>query len=121
MGKDRLSVGKEGQTAAPMGGGAPTGPGTTRPAIVIVEGDPGERDTLYEELSKRYEVDYRIVVCGKPVEAEALIWDLLVAGTPVALVIGGVGAADPAGLDALAAIRRIDPTVLRVAAVRWGE
>jgi thioredoxin reductase (NADPH) len=121
MAKDRLFVGKEGQAAAPMGGGAPTGPGATRPAIVIVERDPGERETLYQELSKRYAADYRIVVCGKPAEAEALIADLLVAGTPVALVIGGVGAADPAGLDVLAAIRGIDPTLPRVAAVRWGE
>jgi thioredoxin reductase (NADPH) len=121
MAKDRLPAGKEGQTAASTGGEASAGPGTARPAIVIVEHDPGERETLYQELSKRYGADYRIAVCGKPAEAEALMRDLLVTGTPVALVIGGVGATDPAGLDALAAIRRIDPTVLRVAAVRWGE
>jgi hypothetical protein len=121
MAKDRLPVGKEGQTAAPMGGAAPAGPGTARPAIVIVERGPGEYETLYQELSKRHGVDYRIVGCDKPAEAGALVGDLLAAGTPVALVIGGVGAADPAGLEVLAAIRGIDPTVLRVAAVRWGE
>jgi thioredoxin reductase (NADPH) len=104
-----------------MGGEAPDGPGTAQAAIVIVERDPGERETLHEELSKRYGADYRIVVFDKPAEADAGIADLLAAGTPVALVIGGVGAADPAGLDVLAAIRGIDPTVSRVAAVQWGE
>ena len=36
-------------------------------------------------------------------------------------MIGGVGAADPEGIEVLAAIRAIDRTVPRVAAVRWGE
>jgi thioredoxin reductase (NADPH) len=121
MAKDRLPAGKKGQTPVPMDGRAPRGPGATRPAIVIVERDPGERETLYRELSKRYGVDYRIVVCGNAAGAEARMGELLAAGTPVALVIGGVGEADPAGLDVLAAIRGIDPAVPRVAAVRWGE
>src|SRR5215469_3569982 len=112
---------ENGRSAGPIGGDAPDGAGTARAAIVIVERDPGERETLHEELSKRYGADYRIVVFDKPAEAEAGIADLLAAGTPVALVIGGVGAADPAGLDVFAAIRGIDPAVPRVAADRWGE
>ena len=47
--------------------------------------------------------------------------DLAAAGLPVALVIGGVGAQDPDGVEVLAAIRAIDPTALRVAAVAWGD
>jgi thioredoxin reductase len=39
----------------------------------------------------------------------------------VALVIGGVGAADPDGIEVLAAIRAIDPRALRVAVVGWGD
>ena len=97
MAKDRLPVGKKGQTPVPMNGRAPREPGAARPAIVIVERDPGERETLYRELSKRYGVDYRIVVCGNAAGAEARVGELLAAGTPVALVIGGVGEADPAG------------------------
>ncbi len=46
--------------------------------------------------------------------------DLRAAGLPVALVIGGVGAQDPDGIEVLAAVRAIDPTALRVAAVGWG-
>jgi thioredoxin reductase (NADPH) len=40
---------------------------------------------------------------------------------PVALVIGGVGAADPDGIEVLAAVRAIAPRALRVAAVGWGD
>ena len=47
--------------------------------------------------------------------------DLRKAGLPVALVIGGVGGQDRDGIEVLAAIRGIDPTALRVAAVRWGD
>ena len=47
--------------------------------------------------------------------------ELIAAGTPVALVIGGVGEADPDGIEVLARVRAIDSTVPRVAAVRWGE
>jgi thioredoxin reductase (NADPH) len=47
--------------------------------------------------------------------------DLRAAGLPVAMVIAGVGGQDPDGIEALAAIRAIDPTALRVAAVRWGD
>ena len=50
-----------------------------------------------------------------------MIRELLAAGMPVALVIGGVGEADPDGIEVLAPVRAIDRTVLRVAAVRWGE
>ena len=121
MAENRLPAGEKGPGAAPMGAGTPAEPGSARAAIVIVERDPGEQETLHQALSKRYGVDYKIVVCGKPAEAEALMRDLLAAGAPVALVIGGADAADPDGLDVLAAIRRIDPTVSRVAAVRWGE
>ena len=90
-------------------------------AIVIVCREPGAREILNRELSKRYGADYQIVVCDRPAELEPKMRDLLAAGLPVALVIGGVGAQDPDGIEVLAAIRPIDPTALRVAAVRWGD
>src|SRR6516225_7837249 len=121
MAADQAPMDENGRTAIPADRQASGAAGTTRAAIVIVERDPGERETLYRAMNKRYGVDYQVVVCGEPAGAEAQVADLLAAGTPVALVIGGVGAADPAGLDVLAAIRGIDPTVSRVAAVRWGE
>jgi thioredoxin reductase len=90
-------------------------------AIVIVCREPGAREILNRELSKRYGADYQIVVCDRPAELEPWMRDLLAAGLPVALVIGGVGAQDRDGIEVLAAVRAIDPTALRVAAVRWGD
>jgi len=90
-------------------------------AIVVVGRDAAVLEALDRELSRRYGADYQVVVCDKLAGVEAQIRDLLVAGTPVALVIGEVGARDPDGIDVLAAVRGIDPTISRVAAVRWGE
>jgi thioredoxin reductase len=120
MTEGRLSAHKEATAPAgseAMGGGA----GDERAAIVVVDRDADERETLSRELSKRYGADYRIVVCDEPAELDARMRRLIAAGTPVALVIGGVGEADPDGIDVLAQARAIDPTVPRVAAVRWGE
>jgi thioredoxin reductase (NADPH) len=90
-------------------------------AIIIVGRDAGTREILYRELSKRYGADYQIVVCGRPAELAPWLRDLRAAGLPVALVIGGVGAQDPDGIEVLAGIRAVDPTALRVAAFGWGD
>lgn len=66
-------------------------------------------------------MDYRVVACGEPADLDSLIRGLLQAGTQVALVIGGVGESDLDGIEVLAGVRGVDPTVSRVAAVRWGE
>ena len=122
MTEDRLPADQADQSAAPMDKNrAPSGTGPAGAAIVVACRDAAAREALSRELCKRYGADYDIVVCGQPVELEGRIRDLLAAGTPVALVIGGVGAQDPDGIEALAAIRLIDPTALRVAAVRWGD
>jgi thioredoxin reductase len=90
-------------------------------AIVVVCREPGAREILYRELSKRYGSDYQIVVCGRPAELAPWMRELAAAGLPVALVIGAVGAQDRDGVEVLAAVRAIDPTALRVAAVGWGD
>ena len=90
-------------------------------AIVVVCREPGAREILHRELSKRYGSDYQIVVCARPAELAPWMRDLAAAGLPVALVIGEVGAHDPDGVEVLAAVRAIDPTALRVAAVGWGD
>jgi len=95
--------------------------GGAQAAIVIVGRDAGVRESLHRELSRRYGADYQIVVCGRPAELAPWMRDLQAAGLPVALVIGGVGAQHPDGIEVLAAARRIDPTALRVAAVTWGD
>src|SRR5215469_10833277 len=90
-------------------------------AIIVASRDVAAREVLEQELRKRYGTDYDIVVGGHPVELETRVKEVLAAGTPVALVIGGVGARDPEDIEVLAAIRAIDPTASRVAAVHWGE
>ena len=90
-------------------------------AIVIVGREPGDREILHLELSKRYGADYQILACDRPADLASCMRDLRTAGLPVALVIAGVGGQDPDGIQALSAIRSIDPTALRVAAVRWGD
>jgi thioredoxin reductase (NADPH) len=102
--------------AAAAGGGA----GGAQAAIIIVSRDPGDRQILHREVSKRYGSDYQIVACG-PRELAPWIRDLRAAGLTVALVIGGVGGQDRDGIEVLAAVRTVDPTALRVAAVSWGD
>jgi thioredoxin reductase len=122
MTEDRPSAVQPDRTVAPMGyGRAARGTGQERAAIVIVGRDVSVRKALSEELSGRYGVDYRIVVCDEPAVLEPVIKELRADGTPVALVIGGVGETDPDGIEVLAGVRGIDRTVSRVAAVRWGE
>src|SRR6516164_2310980 len=71
-------------------------------AIVIVGNEPGTREILHRELSKRYGGDYQIVVCGRPAELAPWMRDLRAAGLPVDMVIGGVSAQDPEGIEVLA-------------------
>jgi thioredoxin reductase len=92
-----------------------------RAAIVIVGRDPGARGILHRELSNRYGADYHILACGRPAELAAWMRDLRAAALPVALVIAGVGGQDRDGIEVLAAVRALDPTALRVAAVGWGD
>ena len=68
-------------------------------AIVIVCRETSAREILTLELTKRYGADYQIAVCDGPAEMDARIRDLEAAGLPVALVIGGVGAQDPGGIE----------------------
>ena len=110
-------------TAAPeeLGPGVPGETAEAQAVIVIVSRDPGVRQVLNRELSKRYGGDYQIVACGKPAELAPWMRDLRAAGLSVALVIGGVGSQDPDGIEVLSAVRSIDPRAVRVAAVGWGD
>jgi thioredoxin reductase (NADPH) len=90
-------------------------------AIVIVSREPGAREILRRELSKRYGADYQILTCSRPAELKPWMRDLRTAGLPVAMVIGGVGGQDRDSIEVLSAVRAIDPTALRVAAVGWGD
>jgi thioredoxin reductase len=107
--------------AAQAGSAAGRGEHGAQAAIVIACRNRRAREILHRELSKRYGADYQIIVCGQPAKLAARMRGLRAAGLPVALVIGGVGAQDRDGIEVLAAVRAIDATALRVAAVGWGD
>ena len=112
-----MTTARDAEPAAAVRGSA----AAPQAAIVIVGGDTGAQEILNWQLSKRYGADYQIVVCDRAAELEPWMRDLRAAGLPVALVIAGVGAQDPDGIEVLAGVRRIDPAALRVATVRWGD
>ena len=91
MREKRTSGARPDGTAAPEGEDqAPGGTGGERAAIVIVCRDARARETLHREVSGRYGVDYRVLVCAEPGEVEPVIRQLLAAATPVAMVIGPI-------------------------------
>jgi thioredoxin reductase (NADPH) len=109
------------QPAAPDGHGqGQPGSSAEQPAIVIVSRDPNARKRLVRELSRRYGMDYQIEVCDDPAGLETRLRRLADAGTPIAMVIGGVGELDPDGIEVLGTVREIDAEASRVAAARWG-
>jgi thioredoxin reductase (NADPH) len=90
-------------------------------AIVVVGCDEASRERVHRELTWRYSTDYQIVTCDYPPGLAAQLQVLQAAGTPVALVIGGVGSRVPDDIEVFAAVRSVDPMAVRVAAVRWGD
>ena len=101
---------------APGAGGSPSAA-----AIVVVSRDSAIRQRIHHELAWRYSTDYKIVTCDYPPGLAAQLRALRAAGTPAALVVGGVSGQDPGDVEVFAAVRPVEPTALRVAAVRWGD
>jgi thioredoxin reductase (NADPH) len=118
-----MSARMPGDQAASGADGNPGTGGTAadRPAIVVVTRDAAARQSMVSELAKRYGADYQIVVCAEPAGLAARLAALGAAGTPVALVISGIGGQDPDGIETLSAVHPIDSTALRVTAFRWGD
>jgi thioredoxin reductase (NADPH) len=88
---------------------------------VVVSRDDAILQRVRRELTRRYGADYEVVTCDHPPGLAAQLQALRTAGTPVALVIGGVSGQDPDEIEIFAAVRPVEPTALRVAAVRWGD
>ena len=99
-----------------------TDPGDGRPqpaALAVLSVDPAVREEIAAELRKRYSADYSILVGGT---VEELAAELASApNRPLALVLGGYSANEPAGLEAIASLSAAYPQALRAAVVRWGE
>ena len=103
-------------------GPAPRAGGTSgTAAIVVVSRDITTRERIHHELAWRYSTDYQIVTCDYPPGLAVQLRALQAAGMPAALVVGGVSGQDPDDIEIFAAVRPVEPTALRVAAVRWGD
>ena len=89
-----------------------------RAALVVLTRDDEARATMAGELDRRYGRDYEIVPCAQPDEAGER---LAGAELPVAVLFGGLGAADPDGLSVLRGLHRDHPGAMAVAVVRWGD
>ena len=88
-----------------------------RAALVVVTRDGEVRSTVTAELERRYGRDYAVVSCALQEEATAAL------GTgdlPVAALLGGLGDADPEGLDVLRGLHRGHAGAMAVALIRWG-
>jgi thioredoxin reductase len=97
-----------------------TADGRRRAAIVVVSRDAAVRRSLEGELSKRYGADYDVVSLTPESLSDRML-QMREEGIPAALVLGGMGGADPDGIEVLAAARGIDTTAVYVPAVRWGD
>jgi thioredoxin reductase len=85
--------------------------------LAVVTRDDGLRAAVTRELERRYGADYPVVAATDP---QALRTEMESAELPVALLLGGVGGADPDGLAVLREAHAGCTGALAVALVRWG-
>ncbi|WP_369139423.1 FAD-dependent oxidoreductase [Modestobacter versicolor] len=88
-----------------------------RAAVVVVTRDESVRRATTRELDRRYAGDYAVLDCPDPDDAGRRLAGL---DLPVALLLGGLGGADPEGLAELRRLHAAAPGSLTVALVRWG-
>ena len=100
-----------------MGLDAGGGAGDRRPLIVAVDDDDVARERLRDELGRRYDRDYLIVVESSPRAGLAL----LEAAPSVAVVLAAQWMAEMNGSDLLARVKARHPRTKRALLISWGE
>ena len=88
-----------------------------RAALAVLTRDDGVRAAVTRELERRYGQDHLVLESADPAELRA---ELARLELPVALLFGGVGGADPSGLEALREVHAEWTGALAIALVRWG-
>jgi thioredoxin reductase (NADPH) len=84
-----------------------------RAVLVVLTSDAELRESVVRELERRYGRDYAVVAADGREMAAAGIGEQ--DGLPVAVLLGGLGGADPDGLTALRELHRGHSSVKRVA------
>jgi thioredoxin reductase (NADPH) len=92
-----------------------------RPAIVIVDDEPGELAALLDALGRRFGGDYRIVPHLSGSGALADLARIRTDGGETALVIANQRMTEMTGVDLLARVRDLDPRARRALLVAWGD
>ncbi|GGC15687.1 FAD-dependent oxidoreductase [Cellulomonas carbonis] len=95
-----------------------------RPAVVLVTRDDASASVTGEQLVDRYGRDYDVVVHGGAdavADARATLDRLATDDVPVALLLVGVGGADPDGLEVLGELCTHAPGSMRACLIRWGD
>ena len=92
-------------------------PESRRGALAVLTRDAGLRQAVARELARRYGVDYAVLAAAEPAQLRD---ELRRSDVPVALLLGGVGDADPDGLAVLRDVHGDCSGALAVALVRWG-
>ena len=77
-----------------------------RPIILLVSGDEPRRDSLCQDLSRRYEADYQVSTASS---AAAALTKLAGPDAEVALVIADQHLADMPAVDFLARVHGLHP------------
>ena len=90
-----------------------------RAALVVVLRDDDQRAAVTRELMRRYGSEFEVVSCTDSAEVVPALTER--DGPPVAVLLGGLGSADPDGLDVLRTLHHAHPAALAVAVVRWGN
>jgi thioredoxin reductase (NADPH) len=93
----------------------------SRPAIVIVDGEPGELAALLDALGRRFGGDYRITPHLSGAGALAEIQQIRSQGGETALVVAAHRLPGASGVELLARVRELDPRARRALLVAWGD
>jgi thioredoxin reductase (NADPH) len=89
-----------------------------RPIILLVSGDEPRRDSLCQDLSRRYEADYQVSTASS---AAAALTKLAGPDAEVALVIADQHLADMPAVDFLARVHGLHPEAKRILLIEHGD
>jgi thioredoxin reductase (NADPH) len=91
------------------------------PVMLLATLDDESRETLDDELRRRYGGDYEIATCRSYEHARAILDGLRRWGRDVAMVFACFNQVDRDGLDFLRRARAVHPPAKRVVVVAWGD